>query len=192
VKDKDDSQYYLYTQSNWYTSSNVMTGWSKVNKPSKDLRKLEDDIKKSQEKNKENNNSANGDNKTNDQNQNVANPDLQVIVRDHPAELIASNGKPNFTPIQNTSLLYMDNSNADVFMDIDNNQYYTVLSGRWYKAPNTNGPWAYIDANQLPKDFANIPQGSAKDNVLAYVPGTDASKDIEHGVPLGQHLLPVR
>lgn len=176
VKDKDGGQYYLYTQSNWYTSGNLMTGWSKVDKPSKDLRKIEDDIKKTQQKNKADNNTAgNNDNYYNDQN--TATGDLQIIVKDHPSELISSNGKPNFVPIQNTSLLYMDNSNADVFMNIDNNQYYTVLSGRWYKAPSTSGPWNYIDANQLPKDFANIPQGSAKDNVLAYVPGTDASRD---------------
>lgn len=174
VKDKNNSQYYLYTQSNWYTSGNLMAGWSKIDKPSKDLRKLEDDIKKAAEKNKNDDNAGNNNNKDD---QNVANGDLQIIVKDHPSELIASNGKPNFVPIQNTSLLYMDNSNADVFMNIDNNQYYTVLSGRWYKAPNTNGPWTFIEANQLPKDFANIPQGSPKDNVLAYVPGTDASRD---------------
>ncbi len=171
VKDKN-SKYYLFAQENWYASNDIMTGWSKVSKPSKDLRKLEEDMK---------NNASKYDDgttaKTAATNQQNANKNYDIIVRTHPAELIASDGKPNFAPISNTSLLYMNNSDADVFMNIDDNQYYTVLSGRWYKASNTRGPWNYIEPSQLPKDFANIPAGSEKDRVLAFVPGTDASRD---------------
>lgn len=170
VKEKSGSKYYLYAQENWYSSNDALSGWSKLDKPSKDLRKLEDDIKKNAAKNADDSN-----NNTDDQNNAVK--DYQIIVKTHPAELIASDGKPNFVPITNTSLLYMNNTNADVFMNIDDNQYYTVLSGRWFKASNTKGPWTYIDPAQLPKDFANIPEGSEKDEVLAYVPGTDASRD---------------
>ena len=60
---------------------------------------------------------------------------------------------------------------------ISTQQIYVLLSGRWYSAPNENGPWAYVAPNQLPADFAQIPPGSPKANVLAFVPGTQAAQD---------------
>ncbi len=52
-----------------------------------------------------------------------------------------------------------------------------MISGRWYKAPKLNAPWTYVASNALPADFANIPEGSPKDNVLASVGGTPAARE---------------
>jgi uncharacterized membrane protein YgcG len=101
-----------------------------------------------------------------------------IIVSTTPAELIQSNGQPNFVPIQGTNLLYVSNSDNDIFMDESSQKYFVLISGRWYKTKNLNADdWEYIPADQLPHDFANIPPGSAKDNVLASVAGTDAARD---------------
>ncbi len=110
----------------------------------------------------------------------ILNPNVvpNIIVSTTPAELIQSNGEPNFTPIQGTNLLYVSNSDNDIFMDENSQQYFVLISGRWYQTKNLNSDdWKYIPADQLPGDFAKIPPGSAKDNVLASVAGTDAARD---------------
>ena len=101
-----------------------------------------------------------------------------IIVSTTPAELIQSNGQPNFVPIQGTTLLYVSNTDNDIFMDENSQNYFVLISGRWYETKNLNSNnWKYIPADQLPADFARIPPGSAKDNVLASVAGTDAARD---------------
>jgi hypothetical protein len=100
-----------------------------------------------------------------------------VILRTTPAELIVTTGEPDFAPIQGTNLLYVKNSDNDIFMDIKSQSYYILLSGRWYSSATMEGPWAYVDADKVPEDFSKIPEGSQKDAVLASVPGTNASKE---------------
>ncbi len=101
-----------------------------------------------------------------------------IIVSTTNAELVQSNGEANFTPISGTNLLYVSNSDNDIFMDASAQQYYLLISGRWYKSPQLkNGNWQYITSSNLPADFSRIPEGSAKDNVLANVAGTPAARE---------------
>jgi hypothetical protein len=101
-----------------------------------------------------------------------------IIVRTKPAELVQTKGAADMKPIQGTQLLYVTNTDDDIFMDIASQHYFIVVSGRWYKAPSLDkGPWTYVPGDQLPGDFARIPEGSEKDNVLASVPGTQAAKE---------------
>ena len=99
------------------------------------------------------------------------------MVSTTPAELIQSKGVADFATITGTNLLYVSNSDDDIFKNITDQQYYVLLSGRWYSSPKLDGTWTYIAADQLPADFAKIPEGAAKDNVLSSVAGTQASKD---------------
>ncbi len=72
----------------------------------------------------------------------------------------------------------MSNSDNDIFMDENSQQYFVLISGRWFQTKNLNSDnWTYTAADQLPADFAKIPPGSPKDNVLASVAGTDAARD---------------
>ncbi len=100
-----------------------------------------------------------------------------IIVSTEPAELIQSKGEADFTSVEGTELLYMRNSDDDVFMDTNSQQYYVLLSGRWYTSSQLKGGWQYTAANALPADFSKIPEGSPKDNVLASVAGTDAARE---------------
>ncbi|HRZ86489.1 MAG TPA: carbohydrate-binding family V/XII, partial [bacterium] len=102
---------------------------------------------------------------------------LNIIVSTQPAELIVSDGDPQYTPVDNTNLLFMSNTKSDVFMSIDSQQYYLLLSGRWYTSAALSGPWAFVPANGLPADFANIPEGSPKSGVLPFVAGTTQAKE---------------
>jgi hypothetical protein len=102
---------------------------------------------------------------------------LQIVPATSPTELIWSDGPFQMTPITGTNLLYVANTESDVFVLINTQQMFVLLSGRWYSAPNQNGPWTYVAPNQLPPDFAQIPAGSPKANVLAFVAGTQAAQD---------------
>ena len=79
--------------------------------------------------------------------------------------------------IPGTGLLYWANTDSDVFLQIDTQQTFVLLSGRWYSASSPNGPWTYVAPDHLPGDFASIPTNSPKAKVLASVPGTQQAQD---------------
>src|SRR6185437_5961481 len=96
-----------------------------------------------------NNNPGQNNAQANDQESTIMN----IVVSTVPAELIQSRGEPNFTAIQGTSLLYVNNSVNDIFMDEHSQQYFVLISGRWYQAKTMTGNnWKYIPADQLPLD----------------------------------------
>lgn len=101
----------------------------------------------------------------------------KIIVATQPTELIQTDGAAEFSPIQATNLLYVSNTDSDVFMDITTQQLYVLLSGRWYTAATQAGPWSFIASNALPSDFTNIPSNSPKAAVLASVSGTAAANN---------------
>lgn len=70
----------------------------------------------------------------------------------------------------------MTNTDGDIFLDDAAQQYYVLLSGRWFRAKSMEGPWSYAGGD-LPKNFAKIPEDSKKASVLASVPGTVQASD---------------
>ena len=51
-----------------------------------------------------------------------------------PAELIVFKGQPDFQPVVGTQLLWAANTTSDVLIDISNNSYYVLISGRWFSS----------------------------------------------------------
>lgn len=96
----------------------------------------------------------------------------EIYVSTEPTEILETEGKPQLKSISGTSLLFVSNSEQDIFLNQTDQAYYVLLSGRWYKSKSLEGPWRYIAANQLPKDFAKIPETHRRGSVLASVPGT--------------------
>ncbi|KPK59975.1 MAG: hypothetical protein AMS21_09680, partial [Gemmatimonas sp. SG8_38_2] len=111
--------------------------------------------------------------------------DVHVVVVTEPTELIISDGPPEYASINGTELLYVSNSESDVFVEINSQQYYIVLTGRWYTSSSLDGPWSFIASDSLPTDFAKIPPESARGSVLSYVAGTDQAKDavLDNSIP---------
>jgi len=110
----------------------------------------------------------------------------EIIVSTSPAELLVTQGKPQMKPIGGTNLLYVDNTAGDMFLDLDDQSYYVGLTGRWYRSKSLeNGPWTFIEGDDLPKDFAKISTSNPKANVLATVPGTPAAQEavIANSIP---------
>lgn len=108
-----------------------------------------------------------------------------VYVTTVPSELLVFKGEPWFQPIDDTDLLWVTNSSADVIMDTDNNDYYVLISGRWFHAPKLTGPWTFVASSDLPGDFRKIPASSPAARVLTAVAGTAQAKEavIANSIP---------
>lgn len=167
IQSAEDKKYYLLGGTIWYTSASVKEGWKSTTQLPKSIKELDKQVKEQQKKNSTSGSTAKpADEKP-----------REIIISTSPAELIQSNGEAAFEPINGTGLLYMNNSENDVFMEISQQQYYVLLSGRWYHSAALKGPWIYIASDKLPADFQKIPEGSEKDNVLSSVAGTTAAEE---------------
>lgn len=168
VQATEDKQYYLSGGKFWYASGMLKDGWKHTTQLPNSIKKLDQQIKEQQAKQQTGQSDKTAD---------VQEQPRQIVISTEPAELIQSEGEGVFQSIQGTNLLYMSNSEDEIFMDISSQKYYVLLSGRWYVASALKGPWQFISSDKLPQDFQKIPEGSEKDKVLASVAGTDAAKE---------------
>src|SRR5215831_5956577 len=108
-----------------------------------------------------------------------------VYVSTVPTELIETNGPPTWSPIAGTELLYATNTKAHLFLELKTQLTYVLISGRWFRARSTEGPWEYVPGRQLPPDFAKIPERSPAGLVLASIPGTAQAQEavIANSIP---------
>ena len=110
----------------------------------------------------------------------------EVIVSTVPSELLVTDGDAQYTPIKDTNLLYVSNTENAIFMDTTAQEYYALISGRWFKTTSlADEPWTYVAPNQLPGDFAKIPENSAKGFVLVNVADTPQAKEavLDNSIP---------
>lgn len=108
-----------------------------------------------------------------------------ISVSETPAELIVFRGAPMLEFIPGTALQWVSNTNADVIYDTAGREYYTLVSGRWYRSPGLGGSWSYVDSTALPPDFARIPPTTPAGVVLASVAGTPQAQEavIANSIP---------
>jgi hypothetical protein len=104
-------------------------------------------------------------------------PRPEVIAVSGAAELVWTDGVPQYAPIPDTNLLYIKNTDSDVFLDIATQITYAVFSGRWYRSPQTKSAWEFVASDRLPADFGRIPITSEKRHVLACVAGTPQAQE---------------
>lgn len=161
VENPDDKKFYLYGGQFWYASASMKEGYQPITTLPKSIAALDQQLKKQQT----------------EKPQKTEGGPPAILVSTTPAEVIQSNGEANYANITGTNLLYVSNSENDIFKNMDNQSFYVLLSGRWYTALKLEGPWTYVASDKLPADFGKIPEGSEKDNVLTSVAGTPASQD---------------
>lgn len=101
----------------------------------------------------------------------------EVLTSTKPAELIWTDGLPQYAAIAGTDLLYVKNTSSDVFLEISTQTSYILISGRWYRTPSTRVAWEFVASDKLPSDFNRIPIGSEKQHVLACVAGTAQARE---------------
>jgi hypothetical protein len=108
-----------------------------------------------------------------------------IYVSTQPAELLQTQGEPQVETIEGTDLIYVTNTENDIFVHAPSQEHYILLSGRWFKSQSMLGPWQYASGEKLPADFAKIPATHAKAAVLVSVPGTPQAKEalIANAIP---------
>ena len=94
-----------------------------------------------------------------------------VFTSTKPAELILLKGAPQYVPVAGTNLVWVSNTDSDVFRLRQAGPVYYLVAGRWFSAPTFEGPWTFVTPT-LPDDFKRIPIDHPRSRVLASVPGT--------------------
>jgi hypothetical protein len=167
--DTSASRYYLDGGTLWMTSANLTGPWTQAVNPPADLNPLKTQILADEEKD------------PHDHSKDATPPPsaapAAVYVSTTPAELVQITGKPQYTPIPKTELAYVPNTSSDLFRDVKTQDYYVLLTGRWYQSKALEGPWAAVSGSKLPKDFAKIPPENPKYSVLVSIPGTEQAKE---------------
>jgi hypothetical protein len=100
----------------------------------------------------------------------------KVFVSQQPAELILLTGEPSYLLVQGTSLLWVSNTDSDIFRMGKTGPVYYLVAGRWFSASDFTGPWGFATPS-LPEDFKKIPLEHQRSRVLASVPGTDQAAE---------------
>ena len=96
----------------------------------------------------------------------------KVFVSNEPAELIVIEGPISYLAVEGApNLLWVNNTESDLFRMGRNGDFYYLVAGRWFKSASLDGPWTFATPT-LPADFKKIPIEHPRSRVLASVPGT--------------------
>jgi len=171
VLDKSQGLYYVYVADRWYQSSSLDSTWSPASDPPPSLDMVKQGAVRQHEVSLYDNPGpaaktllAQG-----------GTPMIYVSIT--PASLIETDGRPEWAPISGTQLLYLSNTSSTVLRDILNQKVYVLLSGRWFAAASTDGPWTYVANDEVPADFAAIPETHPKGAALVSVSGTQQAQE---------------
>jgi hypothetical protein len=168
-------RFYLYGDKNWYQATALEGSWQRTLQPPRELNELMARVEAEKEKNE----AAPAEDDP------VATAS-KVYVRTRPAELIQSRGEPQYRAVEGTDLLYMSNSENDIIMDIQSQTYYVLIAGRWYRSTSlTENQWVFVPGDQLPDDFAMIPESEDISTVRSAVPGTMEAREaiLDNSIP---------
>jgi hypothetical protein len=159
------SSYYLRVESSWLRATDLAGPWAEAATLPESFSKLPDDDNWKEVK-------AAIPGKALDPTMTPS-----VFVSEGPAELILLDGEPKYAPVPNAgSLLWVSNTESDVFRIGSSGPIYYLVSGRWFSAPDFNGPWTFATPS-LPEEFKKISLEHPRSRVLASVPGTPQAID---------------
>ncbi len=186
LNDPATGKFYLHLMDGWLEAATVNGPWSVAGKIPSDLPKALEVASVSKQVDLLDGSVAGA---------NVIRPSLKeaekqnaipaIYVSSIPAELLQTQGAPQVEPIEGTRIVYVTNTQNDIFVDTATQDHYILIGGRWFAARSMNGPWQYVPGDRLPADFAQIPATHKKASVLVSVPGTPEAKEalIANSVP---------
>jgi len=151
--------YYLMGDKEWYRSRSVTDDWQPDPNPPSDVRALRPEDSLDPEA------------------PTIDGHNSKIIVSTEPAELIFTQGKPQYVPIEGGDVLFVGNTENDILLEPETGRHFLLISGRWYVSKALQGPWAYVAGDALPKSFADIPPDSEKGGVLAGISGTTEARE---------------
>ena len=98
-----------------------------------------------------------------------------IFVSTKPAEIIVTDGAPQFAPVPGTGLQVVKNTNSVLYLEQSSGRFFLLVSGRWFSAPGLNERWSFATGS-LPPDFALISADGPQASVLPFVPGTSQAQ----------------
>jgi len=170
VKDSK-GKYFINGGKFWYSSKNATSGYSETKSVPSDIKKFAEDNIEQTEPDSISKSLTEA-------------PGLIVVTK--PSELISTDGEPNYSPIEGTTLLFVSNTSDDVIMDVDTQKHYILIAGRWYYSKTLNdGDWKFSEPKDLPPEFSKIPEDSDMAEVRSSIPGTPEAEIalLEQSVP---------
>jgi len=174
--DAAQARYYLYVSDRWMEAQKLEGPWTAASNTPASLEKAKEVAVRENQVDLLEPDEGSGPS--------TATPAIHVSTT--PTELLQTEGPPQYSPIENTRLLYVNNSPNRIFLDTASQTHYVLISGRWFRARNL-GPtsWEYVSAASLPGDFARIPDAHPTESVRAAVAGTPQAREaaIENSVP---------
>jgi len=159
------STYYLRNEDAWWKAPALAGPWSPAGKLPKSFKKLPkddpnwDDVRASLPGEKI-------------QQANVHKVYMSVV----PAELIVTSGEPEISAAAGSDLLWVTNTESDLFLYGPESTFYYLVSGRWFRAKTLDGPWQFA-THDLPEEFRQIPEDHPMADVRASVPGTSEAQE---------------
>jgi hypothetical protein len=137
--DRDSKNYYLRTGNDWMSASDLSGAW-KIDQdtPAGVKAAIPNETPEARASKGENQEPA-------------------ILVSKEPAELIVTEGEMQLSPLPDNELLYVTNTDSDVFLEVESGNYFVLTAGRWYSASSTDGPWAFVPPDKVPAAFAHIP-----------------------------------
>ena len=173
VNDTRTGKYFLSGGKKWwYEAAGPLGPWRPAGGPPADIADFAAQAQAEQKK---------SETDTPDDDGTGAAPPPKVVVATEPTEIVVTEGKPSFKPVAGTNgnLLAVDNTEGDVLLDVPNQDYYVLLSGRWFrsKSLSAGASWAYVAPDALPRSFSKIPPESDSGDVRAAVAGTDEAEE---------------
>jgi hypothetical protein len=180
--DTTKKEYYLNVMDGWLQASDLVAGpWSYTSKIPDDMKEITKGIQERQQAK-----DAEGKVPPSLKQAKEEGKIPAIYVSIGPAELLVTEGSPQFESIPATKLEYVKNTSANIFRDTGSLDYYILLAGRWFRSKSLeNGPWEFVDSKSLPEQFANIPEDSPKAGVLASIHGTGPAREalIANAIP---------
>jgi len=179
--DSKKGKYYLNVMDGWLEAPKLDGPWSYESKIPDDMKEITKAIQERQQ-DKTPEGSAPPSLKKAQKDEKI--PAIYVSMT--PAELLMSEGAPQFEAIAEAKLEYVKNTTANIFRDPAALDYYILLAGRWFRSKSLeNGPWEFVAGQDLPSGFAKIPEESPKAGVLASIPGTSPAQEalIANSIP---------
>jgi len=174
LQDKTTRRFFLFVAGHWMEAAAIEGPWTEAYVRPSSLEEAKQQAL------------ANGQVELVDEDEAASDRVPVVYVTTGPAELVQTDGPPQYLPIQGTNLLYVTNTPNRLFLDLTTQKHYLLLSGRWYRTASlSQGAWEYVPGTNLPSDFAMIPSEHPTESVRASVPGTPQAQEavIANSVP---------
>jgi hypothetical protein len=177
LKDESKGKFYLHLMDGWMESADVIGPWTIAEDVPADLNKAMTLTIATKQADLLDGAAAGSDKKPSlkESAKLYALPTIYTSLE--PAELLQTEGDPQIAPIEGTQLVYVTNTENDIFVDTATQDHYVLFSGRWFRSKSMKGPWEFVAGNKLPADFARINPLHAKASVLVSIPGTPQAKE---------------